>query len=70
VQKYSLTAQNIATQTVALCGQISDPINLKQSVNINIAEFSGNQTYVFEKNYASYFLRKIRQRRQRQLFSS
>jgi hypothetical protein len=39
----TLTVQNIATLTAALDGQNSDPIQLKQSVDRNIAVFSGNQ---------------------------
>ena len=43
------TAHNTATHTAELWGRNSDPIHLKQSININIALFSGNQIYVFDK---------------------
>ena len=52
----ALTAQNIATQTAALCGQNSDQIKLKQTVNINVAVFSGNQAYVLDKTARYMFL--------------
>jgi len=55
----TLTVQNTSTLTAALCGQNSDPNKVKQSVNINIAVFSGNQVYVFYNVYGSCFLSKI-----------
>jgi len=65
----TFTVQNTATQTAALGGQNSEPIQLKQSININIAGFSGNQVYIFDKVYGSCVLSKTLLRCQPQIFT-